>query len=82
VRRCAGRVIGGLALLISPAGPLAAASAGVPLGFPEISWFLFAVGLGFWLTFLPLLPIAALASPALFPTKVWSASSPSFSLIA
>jgi len=49
------RVIGGLALLISPAGPLAAAFAGVPLGFPEISWFLFAVGLGFWLTFLPLL---------------------------
>jgi len=40
------RVIGGLALLISPAGPLAAAFAGVPLGFPEISWFLFAVGLG------------------------------------
>ena len=25
-----------------------------PLRFPEISWFLFAVGLGFWLTFLPL----------------------------
>ena len=25
------------------------------MGFPEISWFLFAVGLVFWLTFLPLL---------------------------
>jgi tellurite resistance protein len=31
-----------------------AAFAGVPLGFPEISWFLFAVALGLGLTFLPL----------------------------
>jgi tellurite resistance protein len=36
-------------------GNVTAAFAGVPLGFPEISWFLFAIGLGFWLTFLPLL---------------------------
>jgi hypothetical protein len=42
--------------LIPIVGNATAAFAGVPLGFPEISWFLFAVGLGFWLTFLPLLP--------------------------
>jgi tellurite resistance protein len=36
-------------------GNATAAFAGVPLGFPETSWFLFAVGLVFWLTFLPLL---------------------------
>jgi len=41
--------------LIPIVGNATAAFAGVPLGFPEISWFLFAVGLGFWLTFLPLL---------------------------
>jgi tellurite resistance protein len=40
--------------LIPIVGNATAAFAGVPLGFPEISWFLFAVGLGFWLTFLPL----------------------------
>src|SRR3981081_639019 len=43
------------AWLIPIVGNVTAAFAGVPLGFPEISWFLFAVGLGFWLTFLPLL---------------------------
>jgi tellurite resistance protein len=41
--------------LLPITGNATAAIAGVPLGFPEISWFLFAVGLGFWLTFLPLL---------------------------
>jgi tellurite resistance protein len=41
--------------LIPIVGNATAAFAGVPLGFPEISWFLFTVGLGFWLTFLPLL---------------------------
>ena len=41
--------------LIPIVGNATAAFAGVPLGFPEISWFLFAVGMGFWLTFLPLL---------------------------
>jgi tellurite resistance protein len=41
--------------LIPIVGNVTAAFAGVPLGFSEISWFLFAVGLEFWLTFLPLL---------------------------
>jgi tellurite resistance protein len=41
--------------LIPIVGNVTATFAGVPLGFPEISWFLFAVGLVFWLTFLPLL---------------------------
>jgi tellurite resistance protein len=41
--------------LIPIVGNATAALAGVPLGFPETSWFLFAVGLAFWLTFLPLL---------------------------
>jgi tellurite resistance protein len=41
--------------LIPIVGNATAAFAGVPLGFPETSWFLFAIGLGFWLTFLPLL---------------------------
>jgi len=41
--------------LIPIVGNSTAAFAGVPLGFPEISWFLFAVGLALWLTFLPML---------------------------
>jgi tellurite resistance protein len=41
--------------LIPVTGNATAALAGVPLGFPEISWFLFAVGLVLWMTFLPLL---------------------------
>ena len=41
--------------LIPIVGNATAAFAGVPLGFPEISWFLFAVGLALWLTFLPML---------------------------
>jgi tellurite resistance protein len=41
--------------LIPIVGNATAPLAGVPLGFPELSWFSFAVGLMFWLTFLPLL---------------------------
>jgi tellurite resistance protein len=41
--------------LLPIVGNATASLAGVPLGFPEISWYLFAAGLGFWLIFLPLL---------------------------
>jgi tellurite resistance protein len=62
------------AWLIPIVGNATAVLAGVPLGFPEISWFLFAVGLGFWLTFLPILlgrlifhhePLPARVAPSL-----------------
>jgi tellurite resistance protein len=60
--------------LLPIAGNAVAAFAGVPLGFPEISWLLFSVALGLWLTFLPLLlnrlifhhePLAARLAPTL-----------------
>jgi tellurite resistance protein len=54
-------------LLIPLVGNIVAPAFGAPMGFVELSWMLFGIGLVLWLAVLPLLLHRLLAGPALPP---------------
>lgn len=54
-------------LLIPLVGNILAPVFGTPMGFPDLSWMMFGIGLVLWLAVLPLLLHRLLAGPALPP---------------